>query len=56
LSTTMTASNTAGLYTLDVGASEVASHSWGTTPVMTNVKYYALRILNYTEDVWATKQ
>ena len=55
LSTTMTAANTAGLYTLDVGASEVASHSWGTTPVMTNVKYYALRILNFTEDVWATK-
>ena len=55
LSTTMTAANTAGLYTLDVGASEIASHSWGTTPVMTNVKYYALRILNYTEDVWATK-
>mgnify|MGYP001820523918 CR=1 FL=1 len=55
LSTTMTASNTAGLYTLDVGASEVASHSWVTTPVMTNVKYYALRILNFTEDVWATK-
>ena len=22
---------------------------------MTNVKYYALRILNFTEDVWATK-
>ena len=55
LQTTMTAANTAGLYTLDVGASEVASHSWGTTPVMTNVKYYALRILNFTEDVWATK-
>jgi hypothetical protein len=55
LSTTMTASNTAGLYTLDVGASEIASHSWATTPVMTNVKYYALRILNFTEDVWATK-
>jgi hypothetical protein len=55
LSTTMTAANTAGLYTLDVGASEIASHSWGTTPVMTNVKYYALRILNFTEDVWATK-
>ena len=55
LSTTMTAPNTAGLYTLDVGASEVASHSWATTPVMTNVKYYALRILNFTEDVWATK-
>ena len=55
LQTTMTASNTAGLYTLDVGASEIASHSWGTTPVMTNVKYYALRILNFTEDVWATK-
>ena len=55
LQTTMTAANTAGLYTLDVGASEIASHSWGTTPVMTNVKYYALRILNFTEDVWATK-
>ena len=55
LSTTMTAANTAGLYKLDVGASEIASHSWGTTPVMTNVKYYALRILNFTEDVWATK-
>ncbi len=55
LQTTMTAANTAGLYTLDVGASQVASHSWGTTPVMTNVKYYALRILNFTEDVWATK-
>lgn len=55
LSTTMTAANTSGLYTLDVGASEIASHSWGTTPVMTNVKYYALRILNFTEDVWATK-
>lgn len=55
LSTTMTAANTAGLYTLDVGASEIASHSWDTTPVMTNVKYYALRILNFTEDVWATK-
>lgn len=55
LSTTMTAANTAGLYTLDVGASEVASHSWASTPVMTNVKYYALRILNFTEDVWATK-
>ena len=55
LSTTMTAANTAGLYTLDVGASEIASHSWGTTPVMTNVKYYALRILNFTEDVLATK-
>ncbi len=40
---------------LGVGASEIASHSWGTTPVMTNVKYYALRILNFTEDVWATK-
>ena len=55
LSTTMTAANTAGLYTLDVGASEIASHSWASTPVMTNVKYYALRILNFTEDVWATK-
>ena len=55
LQTTMTAANTAGLYTLDVGASEIASHSWDTTPVMTNVKYYALRILNFTEDVWATK-
>jgi hypothetical protein len=55
LQTTMTAANTAGLYTLDVGASEVASHSWASTPVMTNVKYYALRILNFTEDVWATK-
>ena len=55
LSTTMTASNTAGLYTLDVGASEIASHTWVTTPVMTNVKYYALRILNFTQDVWATK-
>jgi len=55
LSTTMTAANTAGLYTLDVGASEIAAHSWASTPVMTNVKYYALRILNFTEDVWATK-
>jgi len=55
LSTTMTAANTAGLYTLDVGPSEIASHTWGSTPVMTNVKYYALRILNFTEDVWATK-
>ena len=55
LSTTMDAANTAGLYTLDVGASEIASHSWASTPVMTNVKYYALRILNFTEDVWATK-
>jgi hypothetical protein len=55
LSTTMTAANTSGLYTLDVGASEIASHSWASTPVMTNVKYYALRILNFTEDVWATK-
>ena len=55
LSTTMTAANTAGLYNLDVGPSEIASHSWGSTPVMTNVKYYALRILNFTEDVWATK-
>ena len=55
LQTTMTAANTAGLYTLDVGASEIASHSWASTPVMTNVKYYALRILNFTEDVWATK-
>jgi len=55
LSTTMTASNTAGLYTLDVGASEIASHSWASTPVMTNVKYYALRILNFTHDIWASK-
>ncbi len=55
LTTTMTAASTAGLYTLDVGASEIASHSWASTPVMTNVKYYALRILNFTEDVWATK-
>lgn len=55
LSTTMIASDAPGLYTLDVGPSEIASHSWVTTPVMTNVKYYALRILNFTEDVWATK-
>jgi len=55
LSTTMTAANTAGLYTLDVGASEIASHTWVTTPVMTNVKYYALRIINFTQDVWVTK-
>ena len=55
LSTTMIASDAPGLYTLDVGPSEIASHSWVTTPVMTNVKYYALRILNFTQDVWATK-
>lgn len=53
-STTMSLTNTAGLYTLDVGPSEVASHSWAVTPVMTDVKYYALRILDEVGDFWVT--
>ena len=46
LSTTMSISSSEGLCTLDVGPAELASHSWGSTPVMTNVKYYALRLYN----------
>ncbi len=54
LSTTMSVSNTKSIYTLDVGATELPTHTWASTPVMTNVKYYALRILNVTEDTFAT--
>lgn len=54
LSTTLNLSNSKAIYTLDVGATELPTHAWASTPVMTNVKYYALRILNVTEDVFAT--
>lgn len=53
--TTLSIPNTAGLHTLDVGFSELASHSWATALNLTNVKYYALRILDMPpEDVWVT--
>lgn len=38
-----------GSYALDVGAAQLASHTWADTVVMTNVKYYALTIFE-TQD------
>jgi len=38
-----------GSYALDVGAAQLASHTWEDTVVMTNVKYYALTIFE-TQD------
>ena len=48
-------SNSAGLYTLDVGASELASHSWSTAVSMTGVAYYALAIYSVEDDSFLTK-
>jgi len=45
VSTKMTeASKAIGEYALDVGAAQLAAHTWNATVDMTNVKYYALTI------------
>src|SRR5210317_2092719 len=46
-------------YGIDVGVQEITAHNWliNTTPSaldMTGVKYYALRILEATDDYWIT--
>ena len=51
---TLSIPNTESLYTLDIGLAELSSHSWSVTPNTTDSKYYALRILDVTNDFWAT--
>jgi len=51
---TLSIPNTESLYTLDIGLAELASHSWSVAPNTTDSKYYALRILDVTNDFWAT--
>lgn len=47
--------NNVGYFGLDVGFSQLASHSWSVAPVLTNVKYYTLRVLDEETSDEATK-
>ena len=51
----LTTLNAAGLYTLDVGASQLASHTWSSAVSMTNVAYYAIAIYSVEDDSFLTK-
>ena len=51
----LSTSNAAGLYTLDVGAAELASHSWSTAVSMTGVAYYVIAIYSVEDDSFLTK-